>query len=241
MHLVFKSPTTANKMQQVPRFYRRMGRFSHNVNHNDNRAKWESTRDASWAESWDKNRKRRVKLWDVDDMFWDDRYEALVSADGEDGVVGGWPPCGGVDEHVDRLVGDGEGRLLGEHDVQVDSLEDLLEGVERKTGELALDKVGAVLEDGLQFQMPVTALPTRDQMKHMGAFPRLPVFSALCAGQGDTQGGEHGEPSGLVAHPEQSSEEVDLACDCGDGQQTCSSNDEEGEYCLVGKAVLKDM
>jgi len=236
MHLVFKSPTTANKMQQVPRFYRRMGRFSHNVNHNDNRAKWESTRDASWAESWDKNRKRRVKLWDVDDMFWDDRYEALVSADGEDSVVRGWSPCGGVDEHVDRLVGDGEGRLLGEHDVQVDSLEDLLEGVERKTGELALDKVRSVLHDCLELQMSTTVLPPGNQVQHVGAISRLPVFSALCAGQGDTQGGEHGEPSGLVAHPEQSSEEVDLACDCGDGQQTCSSNDEEGEYCLVGKA-----
>ena len=96
-------------MQQVPRFYRRMGRFSHTTNHCDNRAKWERAREANWAESWDKNRKKRVKVWDVDDMFWDDRYEALVSADGEDGVVGGWPPSGGVDEHVDRLVGDGGG------------------------------------------------------------------------------------------------------------------------------------
>ena len=93
----------------------------------------------------------------------------------------------------------------------------------------------AVLHDGFKLDVPVTALPAGDEVEHMRALGRLPVLSALGAGEGDAQGGEHGEVGGLVPHSQQPGEEIDLACDGGDGQEAGGAHDEQGEYCLVGE------
>ena len=163
------------------------------------------------------------------------RDKPLLPADREDSVIAAWPACGRIDEEVDGLVGYGRRRGLGEHDVQVDGPEDLLEGVERQPTQFAFDEIWPVLHNGLEFEVPITALPARDEVEHVGAVRRLPVFSALGAGEGDAEGGEHGEVGGLVAHAEEAREEVDLAGDGGDGQEARGPDDEEGEYCLVGE------
>ena len=164
------------------------------------------------------------------------RDEPLLPADGEDGVVAAWSPCGRIDEEVDDLVGYGRRVGLGEHDVQIGRLKDLLEGVEGEPTQFAFDEVWPVLHNGLEFEVPVAALPARDEVQHVGALRRLAVFSALGAGEGDAEGSEHGEVGGLVAHAEEAREEVDLARDGGDGQEARGPDDEEREYCLVGEA-----
>jgi hypothetical protein len=73
------------------------------------------------------------------------REQALVPGDAEHGVVALGPARRGVDEGVDGLVQDRRGRGLVEHDLDVGGLEDLLVGVERQAGELALYQVGPVL------------------------------------------------------------------------------------------------
>ncbi len=182
--------------------------------------------------------KRRETEW-----IWQDIYrrmrahrdEPLLPADGEDGVIAAWPASGRVDEEVDGLVGYCGGRGLGEHDLQVHSPEDLLEGVEGEPTQFAFDEIWSILHNGLEFDVPITALPARDEVEHVGAASRLAVFSALCAGQGDAERGEHGEVGGLVPHPQEAREEVDLAGDGGDGQQAGGADNEEREYCLVGE------
>lgn len=164
------------------------------------------------------------------------RDEPFLPADGQDGVIAAWPPCGRVDEEVDGLVDYSNRRRLREEDVQICRLKDLLEGVEGEPTQFAFDEVWPVLHNGLEFEVPITTLPARDEVEHVGALRRLPVFSALAAGEGDAEGGEHREVGGLVAHAEQPGEEVDLAGDGGDGQEARGPDDEEGEYCLVGEA-----
>lgn len=163
------------------------------------------------------------------------RDHALLSRNREDGVVAPWPPSRWVDEEMDLLIRNWGRRRLSEHDVQIDGAEDLLQGVEGEPTQFALDEVGAVLHDRLQLDVPVPALPPGDEVEHVGALRCLAVLPAGVAGEGDAERGEEREICGLVPHPEQSSEEVDLACDGGDGQEAGGPHDEEGEYCLVGE------
>ena len=163
------------------------------------------------------------------------RDEALLPGDGENGVVAARAARGRVDEDVDHVVGDPGRWGLGKHDVHINRLEDLLQGVEGEPTQFAFDEIWPVLHNGLEFEVPITALPARDEVEHVGAVRRLPVFSALGAGEGDAEGGEHGEVGGLVAHAEEAREEVDLARDGGDGQEARGADDEEREYCFVGE------
>jgi hypothetical protein len=149
------------------------------------------------------------------------RDHALLSRHGEDGVVAPRAPGSRVDEEVDGLIRDRGGWRLGEHDVQVDRAEDLLEGVKGQPTQLALDEVRAVLHYSLQLDVPVATLPPRDEVQHVGALGRLAVLPAGVAGEGDRESGEEREVGGLVPHAEQAREEVDLASDGGDGQEAC--------------------
>lgn len=163
------------------------------------------------------------------------RDHALLPRNREDGVVAPWSPRRGVDEEMDLLICDWGRGCLREHDIQVDRAEDLLEGVEGEPTQFALDEVGAVLHDRLQLDVPVPALPPRDEVQHVGTLCRPTVLPAGVAGESDGECGEEREVGGLVPHAEEAREEVDLGCDSGDGQQACRPHDEEGEYCLVGK------
>ena len=118
------------------------------------------------------------------------RYQALLPSDGEDGVVAEWAPGRGVDEQVDVVVDEVGRARLGEHDVQEVGLEDLLEGVEREAGELALDEVGPVLHDRFELDVPVRALPPGDEVKHVNAFRRLAFCFARGARELDAEEGE---------------------------------------------------
>ena len=163
------------------------------------------------------------------------RDHTLLSRNREDCVVAPWPPSRWVDEEMDLLIRNWDRRHLSEHDVQIDGAEDLLKGVEGEPTQFALDEVGAVLHDRLQLDVPVPALPPGDEVEHVGALRCLAVLPAGVAGEGDAERGEEREVGGLVPHPEKPSEEVDLACDSGDGQEAGGPHDEEGEYCLVGE------
>ena len=167
------------------------------------------------------------------------RDHALLSRYGKHGVVAPWSPSGWVDEEVDGLIRYWGRRQLSEHDIQIDRAEDLLQRVEGEPTQFALDEVGAILHDSLQLDVPVPALPPRDEVQHVGALSCLAVLPAGVAGEGDAQCGEEREVGGLVPHSEQAREEVDLACDCGDGQEAGGPHDEEGEYCLVGEIFEK--
>lgn len=146
------------------------------------------------------------------------RYKPLLPGDGQDGVITPWSPGGGVDEEVDGLVRDWDRRRLREHDVQVDAPKDLLQGVEREPTQFAFDEIWAVLHDGLELHVSVPALPPGDQVEHVRALSCPPVLSAGCAGQSDAESGEEWEICGLVPHPEEPREEVDLAGHRGNSQ-----------------------
>ena len=146
------------------------------------------------------------------------RYKPLLPGDGKDGVIAPWSSSSWVDEEVDGLVRDWDRGGLGEHDIQVHRAEDLLQGVEGEPTQFALDEIGAVLHDGLELNVPVPALPSRDEMQHVRALGCLPVLPAGSAGQGDAESGEEWEVCGLVPHSEEPREEVDLAGHCGNGQ-----------------------
>ena len=163
------------------------------------------------------------------------RDHALLSRYRQDGVVAPWSPSGGINEEMDSLVRDWSRGDLGEHDIQIDRAEDLLQGVECETTQFAFDEIGAVLHDSLKLDMPVTTLPPRDEVKHVRALSCPPVLSALIAGESHRERGEEREICGLVAHSQQPSEKVDLAGNCGDRQEAGGPYDEEGEYCLVAK------
>ena len=163
------------------------------------------------------------------------RDEPLLPADREDGVIAAGASGSGIDEEVHGLVGDGVWGPLREHDVHIIGPEDLLQRVEGQAGQFGLYEVRPVLHDGLELQVPVAALPPRDEMQHVGALCGPPVLPALATGEGDAQRGEHGEVRDLVPHAQQAREEVDLARDGRDGQQAGRADDEEREYCLVGE------
>ena len=164
------------------------------------------------------------------------RDHALLPRNREHSVVAPWSPSGGINEEMDSLVRDWSRGDLGEHDVQIDRAENLLQGVECETTQFALDEVGAVLHDRLQLDMPVTTLPPRDEVEHVRALGCLPVLPALIAGESHRKCGKEREICGLVAHSQQPSEEVDLAGHCGNSQEAGGPYDEEGEYCLVAKS-----
>jgi len=87
------------------------------------------------------------------------RYQSLLPGDRQDGVVGVGTARSGVDKDVHVLVDDGRGDGLLEHDLNVLGLEHLLQRVEGKTRQLGLDKVGPVLHDRLELDVPVGRLP----------------------------------------------------------------------------------
>lgn len=174
------------------------------------------------------------------------RDEPLLPGDGENGVVAPWAPGSWVDEEVDSLIRYWDRRRLREHDVQVHSAKDLLQGVEGEPAQLALNEIRPVLHDRLELDVPVPALPTRNQVEHVRALSCPPVLSAGGACQSDGEGGEEREVGGLVPHAQEPREEVDLACDCGNGQEAGGAYYEEREYCFVGEvgvdvgSLLKD-
>jgi hypothetical protein len=135
------------------------------------------------------------------------RNQPLLSNHRQDSIVAPRPSSSGVDEDVNRVVEWNTRRRLREHHIQVDSPEDLLEGIEGEPGQLRLDQVGPVLHDSLQLEMPVAALPPRDQMEHVRAVSGLPVLPALGAGQSHAEHIEEGEIRGLVTHLDQASVE----------------------------------
>lgn len=163
------------------------------------------------------------------------RDEPLLPGDRQDGVVAARAAGRRVDEEVDGLVRHRGGGRLRKHDIQVRGAEDLLEGVERKPAELALDEIWSVLHDGLELHVPVPALPARNEVEHVRALGGPPVLPAGVADERDGERGEERQVGGLVAHAQEPREEVDLAGDGGDGQKAGVADDEEGEYCLVGK------
>lgn len=166
------------------------------------------------------------------------RNKPLLSPDGEDGIVAPWSPGGGVDEEVYGVIGDPLWRLLGEHDVHVDGAEDLLERVKGEAAELALDEVGAVLHDGLELDVAIPRLPSWDEVEHVGAVGRLPVFAALGAGQGHAQDAEQWEVCDLVPHAEEARVEVDLRGEGRDGQEAGGPDNQERRDRLVEEAWI---
>ena len=161
------------------------------------------------------------------------RNEPLLPPDGEDGVIAPWSAGGGVDEEVDGVVGGPLRGRLGEHDVQVGGAEDLLQRVEGKAAELALDEVGAVLHDGLELDVAIPRLPPWDEVEHVGAVGRLPVLAALGAGQSYAEYAEKWEVCDLVPHAEEARVEVDLGGEGGDGQEAGGADDQERRNRLV--------
>ena len=161
------------------------------------------------------------------------RNEPLLPSNGDDGVITPWSPSRGVDEQVYGVIGDPGGRGLGEHDVHVGGAEDLLERIESETAKLALDEVGPVLHDGLELDVAVPRLPSWDEVEHVGAVGRLPVFAALGAGQGYAQDAEEGLVRDLVPHAEKARVEVDFGGEGRDGQETGRPNDQERRDRLV--------
>jgi len=73
------------------------------------------------------------------------RDDAALAHEADDGVVGARAARGRVDDDEDVLVLGELERARGEHGVDVDLAEDLLEAVEREARELGLDEVRAVL------------------------------------------------------------------------------------------------
>lgn len=163
------------------------------------------------------------------------RDHSLLPCHRQDGVVAPWSPSRGVDEEMDGLIRYWGRGQLGEHDVQVNGPEHLLQGIEGEPAQLALDEIGTVLHDSLKLDVPVPALPPRDEVQHVGALCSPPVLPAGVAGESDAQCGEEREVGGLVPHSEEPREEVDLTCDGGDCKKAGGPHDEEGEYCLVGE------
>ena len=164
------------------------------------------------------------------------RDKSLLSPDGEDRVIAPWAPGCGVNEQVYGVIGDpGRGRLR-EHDVHVDRAEDLLQGVEGEAAKLTLDEVGAILHDCLKLDVTIPRLPSWDEVEHMSAVGRLPVFAALGAGQCHAEHAEERLVCDLVPHAEEAGIEVDLRCEGGDGQETGGPHDQEGRDRLVEEA-----
>jgi hypothetical protein len=161
------------------------------------------------------------------------RDHPLLPRHRQDGIVAPRSAGSGVDEKVDGFIGDGSRWQLTEHDVQVCPPKDLLQRVEGEPAQFALYEIGAVLHDCLQLQMPVPALPPRDEVEHVRALGALPGLSAGVAGEGHAQCGEDWEICSLVSHSEQSGEEIDLAGDSGDGQEACRPHDQQGKHRLV--------
>ena len=87
------------------------------------------------------------------------RDQPFAPGDGKDGVVTMGSSSSRVYEKVDILINNGSGTGLGEHDVEMRRLEELLTGVEGEPTQLALYKVGSVLHDSLEFDVQVRALP----------------------------------------------------------------------------------
>ena len=163
------------------------------------------------------------------------RDHPLLPCDRQDGVVAPWSPSSRVNEEMDGLIRYWGRGGLGEHDVQVYRPEHLLQGIKGEPAQLALDEVGTVLHHSLQLDVPIPALPPRDEVKHVGAPSGLAVLSTGSTCESDGECGEERQVGGLVPHSEEPREEVDLTCDGGDCKKAGGPHDEEGEYCLVGE------
>ncbi len=155
------------------------------------------------------------------------RHQPLLSGDGQHRVVAKRAPRRRVDEDVDVVVDDVGWARLGEHDVEELGLEDLLEGVEGQAAQLALDEVRPVLHDRFELDVPVRALPARDEVKHVHAFRRLAFGFARGARELDAEEGEDWLVGDFVPHLHQPGVEVDLRRERGDGQQRRVPHGEE--------------
>ena len=165
------------------------------------------------------------------------------------------PPGGGVDYQVNIVIQQDGRALLGEHDVQMHRLEDLLQRVERQAGQLALDQIGPILHNRLELHVPVRALPPGaisggfrgltnikittikntpgHQMEHVHTLGRLPVRLACRTRQLDTQKSKHRLIRDLVLHLHQPRVEVDLARQRAYGQQRGVTHDQQRRHGLV--------
>ena len=164
------------------------------------------------------------------------RNEPLVPGDRDDGVIAPWATRRRVDEEVDYVVDDPGRWGLGEHDVHISRLEDLLEGVEGEPTQFAFDEIWPILHDCLELDVAVPRLPARDEVEHVGAVGRLPVLAALGAGQGHAEDAEERQAGDLVPHAEQARVEVDLGGEGRDGDEGGVAHDEERRDGLVEEA-----
>ncbi len=164
------------------------------------------------------------------------RDEPLLPGDGDDCVIAPWATRRRVDEEVDYVVDDPLRWGLGEHDVHIRRLEDLLEGVEGEATQFAFDEIWPILHDGFELDVAVPRLPPRDEVEHVGAVGRLPFLAALGAGQGHAEDAEEGQVGDLVPHAEQARVEVDLGREGRDGDERGVADDEERGHGLVEEA-----
>ena len=161
------------------------------------------------------------------------RNEPLLSPDGEDSVVTPRSAGSRVNEQVYGVIGGPRRGGLGEHDVHVDGAEDLLERVECQAAKLTLDEVGPVLHDGLELDVAIPRLPSWDEVEHVSAVGRLPVFAALGAGQCHAEYAKEWLVCDLVPHAEEARVKVDLGGEGRNGQETGGSDDQEGRNRLI--------
>lgn len=108
--------------------------------------------------------------------------QPLAPGHREDSVVTPRSPSGRINENMNSVIHSPSRRGLGEHDIQINSPEDLLQGIEGEPRQLRLNQIRPVLHDSLELQVPVTALPPGDQVEHVGTLSSLAIFPALRAG-----------------------------------------------------------
>ena len=125
-------------------------------------------------------------------ITWTHRNQPLLSGHGEYRVVAARAASSRIDEEVDEVIDDVRRGGLGEHNVEVLCPEDLLEGIEGQTRELRLDKIRPVLHDCLEFDVPIPALPARNQVEHVNTVRCFSLLSAFGASKRYAQRGKHG-------------------------------------------------
>jgi hypothetical protein len=92
------------------------------------------------------------------------------------------------------------------------------------------------LHDGLEFDVPVGALPPGNQMQHMHALGCLPFRLTLGTRKLNAEQSEHGYVGHPVPHFHEPRVKVDLTRQCADGQQGGIPHDQEWGHGLVEEA-----
>lgn len=87
------------------------------------------------------------------------RYHSLLPGHGQHSVVGVGPTSCRIYEDVDVVVDDMGGHRLPEHDLNIFSFENLLQGIKGQPRELRLNEVRPILHNSLELEMPVCRLP----------------------------------------------------------------------------------